>query len=105
MDTVDVVHRRRKISRYSLYAIYDLPCEDGVDTNVYAYGAVVAPVVFDERVDNSRIRRDKAVERLRTARSRYVHFVHDIGDTGTRMSEFLSTREALLTSVRVAIVR
>jgi len=42
-----------------------------------------------------------------TARSGYVHFVHDIADTETRMrfAQFLDTREALLTSVRVTIYR
>ena len=100
------MHGRREISWYSLQqSAFDFARKDGVDTDVYAYGAVVAPIVFDERVYEFRIRRDKAVERLRTARSRYVHFVHDIEDTGTRMSEFLSTREALLSSVRVAIDR
>ena len=105
LDRVDILNGTRKISRYFLSALFDLPCEDGVDTDVHAYGTVVASVVFDERVYNSRIRRDKAIERLCTARSRYVHFVYDIADTGTCLSYFLSTREALLTSVRVAIDR
>jgi len=72
---------------------------------VQANGTIVALIVFDERLYNSTVHRDKAIKRLRTARSRYVHLVHDIADTGTRMrfAQFLDTREALLTSVRVTI--
>jgi len=90
-----------------LYVAFDLARKDGVSTDVYAYGAILASIVFDERVYEFRIRRDKAVERLRTARSRYVHFVHDIAGTGTRMrfAQFLDTCVALLTSVRVTIYR
>jgi len=87
-----------------LYATFDLSCEDGVSTDVYAYGAILASVVFDERVYKSRIRDDKAIERLRTARGPYTNLVHDIADTGTCQSEFLNTRMALLTSVRVAVL-
>ena len=74
-------------------------CEDCVDTYVQANGTIIALVVFDERLYKSRIRDDKAVERLCTVRCRYVHFVHDISDTRTRLSEFPSTCEAALTSV------
>ena len=105
LSRVNILHRRREISWYSLYDAFDFARKDGVSTDVYAYGAILASVVFNECVYEFRIRRDKAIKRLSTARSRYVHFVHDIADTGTRMSEFLDTRVALLTSVRVAIYR
>ena len=85
-------------------SVFDLARKDGVSTDVYAYGAILPSVVFNECVYDSRIRRDKAIKRLRTARSRYVHFVHDIADTGT-FAQFLDTRVALLTSVRVTIYR
>jgi len=85
-------------------SVFDLARKDGVSTDVYAYGAILASVVFNERDYEFRIRRDKAIKRLRTARSRYAHFVHDIADTGT-FAQFLDTRVALLTSVRVTIYR
>jgi len=57
---------------YSLQQpVCDLSCEDAVDTDVQANGTIVALVVFDERVYKSRIRRDKAVERLYRAQSVY----------------------------------
>jgi len=85
-------------------SVFDLARKDGVSTDVYAYGAILASIVFNERVCEFRIRRDKAIKRLRTARSWYVHFVHDIAGTGT-FAQFLDTRVALLTSVRVTICR
>ena len=86
-------------------SLSNISCEDGVYTDVQAYRAVVAPVVFDERLYNSAVHRDKAIKRLCTARGQYTNLIHNIADTWTRLSEFPSTREALLTSVRVAMTR
>jgi len=83
---------------------FDFARKDGVSTDVYAYGAILASVVFNECVYEFRIRLEKAIKRLGTARSRYVHFVHDIAGTGT-FAQFLDTRVALLTNVRVIIYR
>jgi len=58
------VHTSREISRYALLAVFHVACKDGVDTDMQANGTVVTLIVFDERVYESRIRRDKGVERL-----------------------------------------
>ena len=86
-------------------SVFDLARKDGVSTDVYAYGAILASVLFDERLYNSRIHDDKAIKRLRTARCRYTNLIHNISNTRTRLSEFLNTCEALLTAVvRVAVL-
>jgi len=62
-------------------SLSNISYEDGVDTDVYMYRAVVAPVVFDERMYNSAVHRDKAIKRLCTARGRYTNLIHNIAGT------------------------
>ena len=52
---------------------HQVSCEDGVNSNAYANGAVLALVITNDGIHNARIRRDKGVERLRTAYGLYEH--------------------------------
>ena len=56
-----------------LLTLLYVACEDGVNSNVYANGAVLALVVTNDDIHNARIRRDKSVERLSTAYGPYKH--------------------------------
>ena len=61
------------ISRHTLLIFHQVSCENGVNSNAYANGAVLALVVTNDGIHNARIRRDKGVERLRTAYGLYEH--------------------------------
>ena len=56
-------------------------CSDGVNSNVYAYGVVLALIVTNEGIHNAKFRRDKSVERLRIAYGPYEHLNNNKNNT------------------------
>ena len=88
-------------------SVFDLARKDGVSTDAYAYGAILASVVFNEGVYEFRIRRDKAIKKtLYRAQSVCLLRLQYCGHCNEyEVSQFFDTREALLTSVRVTIYR
>ena len=67
------MHTSKEISRHTLLTLLHVACEDGVNLNVYANKAVLAPVVTNDDIHNARIRRNKGVKLLSTAYDPYEH--------------------------------
>jgi len=75
------VHASKEISRHTLLTLLHVACEDGVNLNVYANKAVLAPVVTNDDIHNARIRRNKGVKLLSTAYDPYEHVDNKKQDT------------------------